>query len=62
METIPDLVGYPINAAIKVLEDHNLEITIIESYGKVKEQTEDARVIRQTSINNNKIELIISFF
>jgi len=62
LETIPDLVGYPINEAIKVLEDNNLEVTIIESYGKTKVQTEDARVIRQRSISDNQIELIISFF
>ncbi len=59
---IPDLVGYPINEAVELLKNTNIEATIIESYGKNMDQTEDARVIRQRNITANQVELIISFF
>jgi predicted Fe-Mo cluster-binding NifX family protein len=59
---IPDVVAYPINEAKELLNQNNYEVVIVESYGKTTIKTQDARVIRQRTLSDKEIELVISFF
>lgn len=59
---MPDLIGYKLEEALHILNKHNFEIVIRETFGKKDVKTDYARVVRQKTYKNNILQLVIAYF
>ncbi len=59
---MPDVVGYKLERALHILDKHDFEIVIKETFGKRNIKTAEARVIRQKIHKDNILQLVIAYF
>jgi len=59
---IPDIVGYRLESALNILNEYNYEIIIKETFGKKSIKSDDIRIVRQTILKGNTLQLIIAYF
>ena len=62
MNNIPDLVGYTLESALSTLSQYNYDIIIKETFGKKDIKSDKTRILRQTTLKDNKLQLIIAYF
>ena len=53
---MPDVVGYKLERALHILNKHDFEIVIQETFGKKNIKTDEARVIRQKIYKGNILQ------
>ena len=58
---IPDVIGYEINEALRILKDHKENISLIETCSPKFIKQGECRIVNQL-FKNNSLELIISYF
>ena len=62
MSTIIDVVGFPVEEALNILNDHKVEASIEETHSPKSICKEgEGRVIKQMKVNNH-IKLTVSYF
>ncbi len=59
---MPDVVGYKLERALRILNKCNFEIIIKETFGKGNVKTDEERIIRQKIYKNNILQLVIAYF
>ncbi len=59
---MPDVVGYKLERALHILNKHDFEIVIQETFGKKNIKTDEARVVRQKIYKGNILQLVIAYF
>ncbi|MGV8146382.1 MAG: hypothetical protein ACLKAK_01870 [Alkaliphilus sp.] len=62
MRTISSILGYNLEEALNILHKEDFCVTVKKSFGKKLLECGKPRVIKQESISENQIELVISYF
>ncbi len=62
MAKTPDILGYKLSRALSELDSLSYDVLVKETVASKNEKQGDARVLRLKKMDNNKIEIIISYF
>jgi len=62
LNDIPDFVGHRLESALSILGNYNYEIIVKETFGKKSVKSDEIRIVRQTIVKDNTLNLIIAYF
>ncbi|ABR48837.1 hypothetical protein Amet_2685 [Alkaliphilus metalliredigens QYMF] len=62
MNTLSNVIGYPLEEALILLDIPTDNVLIIESKGKNVNENGEPRVIQQQNLQDGKVKLVISYF
>lgn len=62
MNNIPELVGCKLELALNILNGYNNKVVIKETFGKKGVKSDEIRIVRQTVLKDQTLQLIIAYF